>query len=211
MNIVTDPLADFTTGVAMVHDPVGLRTFLEPECAAAILHKQTPEDIQLWLDRLDPARLPIGRVVLPVEQVREVLEQLCQISQVPHHAARDWLIEDIVGLAHQFAALVSAKYLRMRLDVVTHNACRKFHVDMITSRLVCTYRGQGTQYGIADGDADPSHIFTVGTGSPILLRGSLWPAEPASALVHRSPPIEGTGQTRLVLVLDPVTDPKAEG
>ncbi|MFK7746132.1 MAG: DUF1826 domain-containing protein [Roseobacter sp.] len=28
--------------------------------------------------------------------------------------------------------------------------------------------------------------------------------------MHRSPPIESTGETRLVLVLDPVTDPENE-
>lgn len=54
------------------------------------------------------------------------------------------------------------------------------------------------------------HAQTVATGSPLLLRGTRWPAQPASGLLHRSPPIEGTGETRLVLVLDPVTDPGDE-
>jgi len=48
------------------------------------------------------------------------------------------------------------------------------------------------------------------TGAPILLRGTLWPEHPRSGLLHRSPPIEGTGETRLVLVLDPVDDPEEE-
>ena len=29
---------------------------------------------------------------------------------------------------------------------------------------------------------------------------------PITGLLHRSPPIEGTGETRLVLVLDPIDD-----
>jgi len=33
---------------------------------------------------------------------------------------------------------------------------------------------------------------------------------PVWGLLHRSPPIEGTGETRLVLVLDPVIDPEEE-
>ncbi|EEE38158.1 hypothetical protein RKLH11_1999 [Rhodobacteraceae bacterium KLH11] len=105
---------------------------------------------------------------------------------------------------------MSATFLRLRLDVVTTNACRRFHIDAITARLVCTYRGTGTQYGVSTDGADPQRVFTVQTGSPILLRGTLWPAEPPSGLLHRSPPIEGTGETRLVLVLDPVTDPEDE-
>ncbi len=103
-----------------------------------------------------------------------------------------------------------APCLRLRLDVVTTNACRKFHIDAITARLVCTYRGTGTQYGISTDGAEPRRVFTVPTGAPILLRGTLWRDRTASGLLHRSPPIEGTGETRLVLVLDPVTDPEEE-
>ncbi|MEW7008160.1 DUF1826 domain-containing protein [Lentilitoribacter sp. EG35] len=34
------------------------------------------------------------------------------------------------------------------------------------------------------------------------------PETPTSGLLHRSPPIDGTGETRLLLVLDPVSDPE---
>ena len=44
--------------------------------------------------------------------------------------------------------------------------------------------------------------------APILLRGTLWQERPRTGLLHRSPPIEGTGETRLVLVLDPIDDPE---
>jgi hypothetical protein len=105
---------------------------------------------------------------------------------------------------------MEAKYLRLRLDVVTTNACRKFHIDAVTARLVCTYRGPGTQYGISNDGAEPRHILTAPTGAPILLRGTRWPERPCSVLLHRSPPIEGTGKTRAVLVLDPVDNPEDE-
>ena len=75
------------------------------------------------------------------------------------------------------------------------------------ARLVCTYRGTGTQYGTGLNGADPDRIFTVPPSSPIILRGTLWPEHPASGLLHRSPPIAGTGETRLLLVLDPVDAP----
>ena len=125
-------------------------------------------------------------------------------------AERDWLQQDIVGLADIFSDLMNARFLRFRLDVVTTNACRKFHIDAITARLVCTYRVTGTQYGVSSDGDDPRRVFTVQTGSPILLRGTLRPTKPPSSLLHRSPPIEGTGETRFVLVLDPVDDPESE-
>jgi hypothetical protein len=119
-------------------------------------------------------------------------------------------VDDIAALAEIFAGLMRARWLRLRLDVVTTNACRRFHIDAVTARLVCTYRGTGTQYGISTDGAEPRRIFTVPTGSPIVLRGTLWPEHPRSGLLHRSPPIEGTGETRALLVLDPVDDPGEE-
>ena len=113
-------------------------------------------------------------------------------------------------MADIFSDLMNARYLRLRLDAVTTNACRKFHIDAVTARLVCTYRGTGTQYGISTEGHEPRRVFTTQTDAPIVLRGTLWPAEPSSGLLHRSPPIEGTGETRLVLVLDPVDDPEDE-
>jgi hypothetical protein len=101
-------------------------------------------------------------------------------------------------------------YMSLRLEPITSNACRKLHIDAITARLVCTYRGTGTQYGISQDGAEPECIFTVPTGTPILLRGTLWPEQPRSGLLHRSPPIEGSGKTRLVLVLDPTFDLEEE-
>jgi len=105
---------------------------------------------------------------------------------------------------------MSAPYLRLRLDVVRTNACRKFHIDAVTARLICTYRGTGTQYGISTDGADPKRVFTVPTGAPIILRGTLWPADLPSGLLHRSPPIVDTGETRLLLVIDPVFDPEKD-
>jgi hypothetical protein len=121
-------------------------------------------------------------------------------------AERAWLEEDISDLAARFAEMMRAPYLRLRLDAITTNACRKFHVDAIYARLICTYRGTGTQYGISPDGEDPKRVFTVGTGSPMVMRGTLWPQNPPSGLLHRSPPIAGTGETRLVIVIDPIFD-----
>lgn len=142
--------------------------------------------------------------------MRNAAFQVCKASGTPASAERDRLVDDIAALAGVFAGLVRARWLRLRLDVVTTNACRRFHVDAVTARLVCTYRGTGTQYGVSTGGAEPRRVFTVPTGAPIILRGTSWPEQPRSGLRHRSPPIEGTGETRAVLVLDPVDDPEDE-
>jgi hypothetical protein len=116
------------------------------------------------------------------------------------------MIDDIAALARRFATLMRARRVRVRLDVVSGDACRKFHRDAVTARLICTYRGAGTQYGLSVDGGAPEVIEQTPRGAPILLRGLHWPERPRSGLVHRSPPVAGTGETRLLLVIDPIFD-----
>lgn len=192
-------------GVAVTDRPEGLSVIRQPGCAAAIWRRRTLPAFQAWIDALDPSCLPQARVILRAEAVRDALRQVCDASGTADCPERAMLIDDIAAQADNFSALMSSPYLQLRLDVVTTNACRKFHIDAVTARLVCTYRGTGTQYGLGPA---PSRVLTVPTGAPILLRGTLWPEKPRTGVLHRSPPIEDTGETRLVLVIDAVDHPE---
>jgi hypothetical protein len=199
-------IRDAVAGVAFPDKLEDLAVIKEPDCAAAIWRRLSDHGFQPWLDTLAPDQLPNGRIVLRPSAVPDAITQLCEISGAPNGAERAQLIDDVANLADVFADLMQAQFLRLRLQAVKNNACRKFHIDAITARLICTYRGTGTQYGVSSNLVDPECIMTVPTGAPIVLRGSLWPENPASGLVHRSPPIEGTGATRFVLVLDPISE-----
>ncbi|WP_424988154.1 DUF1826 domain-containing protein [Microbulbifer sp. S227A] len=197
-------------GLHSAATPEGLAAIRRPDCAATIWERRPLPRFRQWIDQVAPDRLPRARIVLRADRVCEALVDIAGVCGTPDGPERDLLIDDVSALAAIFANVMRVDYLRLRLDVVRGNACRKFHIDAVTARLVCTYRGTGTQYGIAGDGADPRRVFTVPTGSPIILRGTSWPETPVSGLLHRSPPIEGTGETRLVLVLDPVTDPGQE-
>ncbi|MCE8009635.1 DUF1826 domain-containing protein [Aestuariivita sp.] len=210
MTLVRETVRHAAIGVAVADRPDDLTAFLKPGCAAAIWRRRPEPGFQSWVDALGPANLPQGRIVLRPDNVHQALSQLCKCADTPEGVEQDWLIDDATALARLFADLMSARYLRLRLQAVTTNACRKFHIDAIKARLVCTYRGVGTQYGMSTDGHDPKRVFTVPTGAPILLRGTLWPSSPPSGLLHRSPPMEGTGETRLVFVVDAVDDPEDE-
>ncbi len=201
--------ADLTSGVLSIRDPLEFGQIADPGIGGLIWQRNPLASFQDWIDTLDPSKLPRARLILRPDVVRRAVNEACTSAGTPHGPDRDRLIDDIAALADIFAGTLGARWLRLRLDVVTTNACRRFHIDQVTARLVCTYRGMGTQYGISAG-GDPDVVHTVPTGSPIVMRGALWPAQPDPGLVHRSPPIEGTGQTRLMLVLDPVDDPKGK-
>ncbi|MEM0944720.1 MAG: DUF1826 domain-containing protein [Pseudomonadota bacterium] len=186
----------------------GLAEISAPGTAAVIWQRAPRPEFQTWMDGLAPNLLPRTRTVLRADRVRAAAEAMCAECATPESPERAHLIDDLAGLAESFAALMGTAYLRLRLDVVTTNACRKFHIDALTARLICTYRGRGTEYGLARQGDDPDEIHAVPTGAPVVLRGTEWPEGPPLGLLHRSPPIEGTGETRLLLVLDPVADPE---
>lgn len=193
-------------GVASVAALEDLSAIRAPGCAAAIWDRALPAQMTDWLAALTPDEMPNGRVSLRPAQARDAVDALLGQAGAPAGAGREMFADDVAAMAVGFAAICGAPYLRMRLQAVTGNACRKFHLDVVEQRLVCTYRGPGTQYGVADGGEDPAEVYETAEGAPILLRGELWQGDAPSGLKHRSPPIEGTGVARLVLVLDPLDE-----
>lgn len=124
----------------------------------------------------------------------------------------DGLAADIAGLAAAPADATCRQRVAIRLEVIETDACRRFHADYVTLRLLCTYVGPGTlRLGEADAaavraGADPETLDPrqLRTGEAALLIGRL--LSPDRATLHRSPPIAGTGQRRLVLAIDPAGD-----
>ncbi|WP_306154647.1 DUF1826 domain-containing protein [Roseovarius sp. MMSF_3281] len=208
--MILDKLPAHDDCTALAADPNGLTAIKNPACAATVWQRAPLARFQRWIDALPPEQLPRARMILRPEAVCDALINIARQCGTPESSECNLLIEDASALASIFANLMNTTYLRLRFDVINTNACRKFHIDAVTARLVCTYRGTGTQYGLSEGGQEPEQIMTVPTGSPIILRGTRWPETPVSGLLHRSPPIVGTGETRLLLVLDPVEEPEKE-
>ena len=197
-----------TYGLHSATTSQGLSAIRRSDCAASIWERRSPPRLERWIDNVAPEHLPKARLILRADRVCDALVEVTNLCNTPTGPERDLLIDDVSALSAIFADVMQTTYLRLRLDVVRSNACRKFHIDAVTARLICTYRGTGTQYGISTDGAEPTRIFTTPTGAPLILRGTLWPTDPPAGLLHRSPPIEGSGETRLLLVLDPVDDPE---
>lgn len=132
---------------------------------------------------------------------------LCDMPEPPVGHERNLLQIYITSLTEMLSGLLNAGFLRIQPDVVTTNACRKFQIDAITDWLACTHKGTWRQYWASTGSKEARRVSAVQSGASILLRGTLWPEQPPFGVLHRSPAIEGTGNTRLVSALDPVFDP----
>ncbi|MEM9178979.1 MAG: DUF1826 domain-containing protein [Pseudomonadota bacterium] len=177
---------------------------LTPEIDAAIWNRSMPIKVQDWINTLPARSLPSGRFVLAPSQAAACMKDLFRTRGVSASPALSWLCEDAERLAHMVASLVRTDLVRLRLEPVYDNACSKLHIDNVVARLICTYRGPGSVLGLAP--ETESGLQTIPTGLPVLLKGKRWPASRAPELRHRSPAIEGTGETRLVLVLEGCTE-----
>ena len=177
---------------------------LEDSTDAAIWSRPLSTDIERWLGDLPPERLPSGRFVMEPHLVRNCVFDMFRSQEIEQSPELDWLCEDIQTLADQVSAHSQAARLRLRVEPVFNNACTKLHIDNVFARLICTYRGPGTELGL-EGTEDDA-CLSVSTGMPVLLKGKRWPGPQIPRLRHRSPTIEGTGLCRLMVVLEGCPD-----
>ena len=204
MTTEKDTVGSATAQVAFVAEKEGLARIFDDNIAGVIWRRRMQDGMQSWLDTLPVDQLPTGRIILPVSKVRSAVTELMNLSEMPDCAQRRLLLNDICLLTHEFNKLCVSPYLRLRFDVITTNKCPKFHIDHVTARLLCTYRGVGTAYSFLDDQKRPAEIFPTPNCAAIVLRGTKWPTDCANNLVHRSPEINDVNETRLLFVIDPL-------
>lgn len=184
--------------------PEVLHTIVEADCNLAIWERPAfaefaplvagdPEDIRF---ETAPAELPA--MLLAALKANGFA--------APHlHAA---LVRDAALLARHFCDALELARIELRLEVVRTDACRKFHADYVRARLITTYHGEGTDW-LDDADAarvaagaEPQRINRMRAFDVGLFKGKLGTDHPA---IHRSPPIAGSGEARLLMVLNPAS------
>lgn len=130
---------------------------------------------------------------------------------------RAWLTEDLVQLLGLFQRLAGVTKCRLVFGVVRGDQCRKFHVDRLRLRMISTYAGPGTEWlpeaavrraALREPAACPELanrqivrsarlVRHARAGDVLVMKGALATPE---GVVHRSPPIESLGVTRVVAV-----------
>lgn len=177
----------------------------QPAVQLALWHRPRPKALG-WLDRLDLAPIDdIDAVVAAPFRVDDLAARL-RAAGFGDDAGTVALAAEIARQMRRFAALTDSQRLRLRLDVVETDACRRFHMDYVSVRLLMPLVGRGTQWIVAE-SAPEGAVQELQPGHVGLFKGRL--SVDAPAVLHRSPPIAGTGERRLLLVLDPWVEPIA--
>ncbi|WP_298822259.1 DUF1826 domain-containing protein [uncultured Roseibium sp.] len=157
-----------------------------------------------WVDGLPVECLPELRTAVPVHLAEAAAIAACEQAKIPSSSERDMLTGDIAALALMLSKTLNVRQMRIRLDVSDEMMCPKFHMDNVPARLLCTYRGPGTDYVPQEDLSEPSRIRSVKRGAVALFRGGAWSGEERTGLLHRSPAVDESVGARLLLVIDPV-------
>jgi hypothetical protein len=182
--------------VAVISVSDDLSIVREPHVVLALWERDRPAAFFDVLDSLDLGNVDDLDMTIHLPVAASTLAASLIASGYPEEAAVP-LAADIRELGRTFAMLTDAGRVRVRLEVVETDACRKFHADYVTLRLLATYRGPATQWVRT---ASPETIEQAERGAAVVLKGRLMLQEPV--ILHRSPPITSTGKQRLLLTID---------
>lgn len=125
MTFICEEVIHDAKGVVIAKEPQDLINIRDPHYAAVLWKRKFQTDFQNWIDELETEKLPHGRLVLPTQKIDEAVGQLCDIAGMEDNPNRELLINDIASLSQLFAAVMEVQYLRLRLEKVNDNACRK--------------------------------------------------------------------------------------
>lgn len=207
---------------------VALREIERPGVSLALWQRELPamvrDAVTRWGPRAPSYERTLNAFLPELTCVSEALEGLGD----PH--AWSWLYEDVRSLARELAERAGTPVVRFSLGPVRTDQCRKFHVDHVRMRLVCTYAGPATEW-IANPEVERSvlehppscpcdanqQILRQGgavrharLGDVLVMKGARYGGAELGA-VHRSPPIEHLSVTRVVLIVSAMAEPQPRG
>jgi hypothetical protein len=191
------------------------------EAGVGLCHMARPRDpaIDAYLAAAAP-RLGSGlRQVVPVARGLPA-------TDLPDLPGRQSLVNDIAFLVALYGDLLGCGHVALRLEVAGRPMCPRFHVDRTGIRLLCAWRGPGTEWleeagaersklgagahGLDDACSglilDPRRIGRVAPYAIALLKGELWQGNAGHGVIHRSPAVPTESAPRVLLALDAVWD-----
>ncbi len=189
----------------------------EEEINIAIWKRDVTADIEKFVDKFLQSHgdYQASLVVKPDTVFNQLIESESEFINAQA------LCKDIAELVEMFCILFDLEQAGLRLTVLDHAMCPRFHVDKLPCRLVCTYHGEPTEWlphnlvdrdklgrgnnGLADEESglfqSIKDIKQLQVGDVAILKGELWEGNAGAGLVHRSPQMP-TGRSRLLLTLD---------
>lgn len=202
-------------------NPLALLPIFEESQQVWMVPRPSNVQISHYLVQMTNQLTPGFRVTLNASD--PILAQLETQARLPDTPGKQALLADMVQLTTVYADLLDCPRIGLRLEVLTHAMCPRFHIDRTGIRLVCTYLGAGsewlddrytnrlamdTQYATIENFHEnlilhPGAIVKAPPSAIVLLKGSLWQGNSQGGIIHRSPNVP-PGKYRVLLALDAI-------
>ena len=190
----------------------GLDQIQTPGTDLVIWHRTLPIQFQNWIESLSSLNLPQIRILLAPADLKSALDPILDNYGLPNNDMRDLMVDDISVLVQAFALVAQTEKVDVRLEHIDHDSCWRFHTDIVELRLLTTYLGVGTEW------VHPTHsenaiehqrqysgpLERLAPNEVAIFKGKK--ASKTNGIVHRSPPIRHTGNSRLLLCLNKETE-----
>ncbi|WP_308388217.1 DUF1826 domain-containing protein [Acidithiobacillus sp. AMEEHan] len=141
---------------------------------------------------------------------------------LPDFPGRDTAWVELRFLDQLFRDLCEAETIGIRIECSQDRVCPRFHVDHVALRLLCTWKGPGSEW-LEDGEVDRrflgrgsrgladeesgllrpgARIRQIPEQAVALCKGDAWAGNEGRGVVHRSPAVPPVDGTRVLLALD---------
>lgn len=191
----------------------------QAECLTDIFRDDV--NLAIWRRSLSPE---VSQFVEAFTQQADKLELFTSLEKTQSAAGvlPDWALAlefvehwlaDVDQIIAMYRCLFEPAAVGLRLHVIKSTMCPRFHVDRVPVRLLCTYRGTGTEWlpeplvtradrpgPLPEQGVESHQVQRLPTGAIALLKGEAWEGNEGRGLVHRSPAPQES--SRLVLGLD---------
>jgi len=186
----------------------GFSAIRNPGMELVICRRALPSCLQTWLERMNPSHFPSIRVLVRPSDLRPAVEPYLDDCGMPLGDMRTLLLGDFDALVSSFSRITRSGLVDVRLERVCNDSCWKFHRDYVEARLLTTYRGPATEWvqpihaeqALREQKSYKGPLERLLVHDVAIFKGNR--AGPDSGIVHRAPPIAGTGRTRLLLCLN---------
>jgi len=197
------------TNLLLADSPDELLALRAPDKNISIFSWAAPTELREAVASRMPADLITGRWRVPKHASETLLEL------VDDQVTRSIMAGLLPAIA-AYSQLVHGTHLEVSLEHTREQPCPLFHVDRLSYRLLCTFRGPGTQWlddrfvhrrFLGKGSNQRivrygANIYEVDRFDVCVLKGESVPGGYRRGIVHRSPPVSPCDGTRWYLRID---------
>ena len=131
-------------GSQLDFNPFDLLSIFETQQQVSVIARPVQAQISGYLQQASEQLSTGYRLML--RQTEATPARLDREIRLPDVTGKEALLADICRLVNVYADLMDCPMVGIRLEVLSHAMCPKFHIDRTGIRLLCTYLGAATEW-----------------------------------------------------------------